>query len=215
MPFPSDLFSRTKGFLQEEEGRRLYEAGLAAGRIGPCLEIGGYCGKSTLCLGAACKETGAVLYSVDHHRGSEEQQPGEAYHDPSLLDPASGRIDTFPLFRRTLSDAALEETVVPIVCRSRLAARQWGTPLSLVFIDGGHSFADAYTDYNGWVRHILPGGLLLIHDVFFDPEQGGQAPHRIYRMALASGLFAAQHMVMTLAVLERLPGDSPGPPADS
>jgi predicted O-methyltransferase YrrM len=214
MPFPEDLFRRTKGFLEEAEGRCLYETARKAARLGPCLEIGGYCGKSTLCLGAGCREADAVLFSVDHHRGSEEQQPGEEYFDPSLFDAPAGRVDTLPFFRRLLAEAGLEATVVPMVCTSALAARQWATPLSLVFIDGGHSFADAFTDYNGWVRHLVPGGRLLIHDVFFDPDQGGQAPHRIYRMALESGLFTHEAMVKTLAVLRRLSAEEipPVPP---
>ncbi len=210
MPFPADLFSTTKGFLKESEGRCLYEIAREAARLGPCLEIGGYCGKSTLCIGAACKERGAVLFSVDHHRGSEEQQPGEQYFDPALFDAAAGRIDTFRFFRQTLERAGLEQTVVPIVCGSSVAARQWATPLSMVFIDGGHSFSDAYTDYNGWAGHIVAGGRLAIHDIFLDPAEGGQSPHRIYRLALASGLFAAGKMVDTLGVLCRIfPGQLP------
>jgi hypothetical protein len=150
------------------------------------------------------------LFSVDHHRGSEEQQPGEEYFDPELFDAAAGRIDTFRVFRETLARAGLEQSVVPIVCGSSLAARQWASPLSMVFIDGGHSFADAYADYNGWAGHILPGGCLAIHDIFLDPAEGGQAPHRIYRMALASGLFAAGKKVDTLGVLRRrLAGEVP------
>ncbi len=216
MPFPAALFARTKGFMQKAEGRCLYETALKATRLGPCLEVGGYCGKSTVCLGAACKETAAVLFSVDHHRGSAEQQPGEAYFDPELADPATGRVDTLPFFRRTLSAAGLEETVVPIVCPSLLAARQWATPLSLVFIDGGHGFADAFADYSGWARHILPGGRLLIHDIFFDPNEGGQAPHRVYRLALASGLFAKEAVVETLAVLRRIsPEEAPDIPSET
>jgi predicted O-methyltransferase YrrM len=210
MPFPAALFAATKGFLTEDEGRCLYETASAVCPLGPALEVGSYCGKSTLCLGAACKENGAALFSIDHHRGSEEQQPGEEYFDPALFDAARGRIDTFPLFRQTLARAGLEQTVAPLVCGSAVAARQWATPLSLVFVDGGHSFSDAFADYSGWAGHIVAGGVLAIHDVFFDPAEGGQAPHRIYRMALASGLFSAETVVETLGLLRRVaPGNAP------
>ncbi|MEZ4524898.1 MAG: class I SAM-dependent methyltransferase [Desulfobacterales bacterium] len=142
------LLNRIKGFLDEEEGRKLYDTALEASKMGPCLEIGSYCGKSAVWLGTACRENAQVLFSIDHHRGSEEQQPGEEYFDPELFDPRTFHTDSFALFRQTLEMAGLEDTVIPIVCRSDLAARAWGTRLSLVFIDGGHSFATAFTDYN-------------------------------------------------------------------
>ena len=110
--------------------------------------------------------------SIDHHEGSEEQQPGQEYFDPDLLDPVTGRIDTFPAFRKTIRELSLEETVIPIVSRSAVVARFWTTPLSLIFIDGGHTFEAAFTDYNAWVSHLLPGGYLVIHDIFSDPGQG-------------------------------------------
>jgi predicted O-methyltransferase YrrM len=176
---------------------------LEAGRLGPCLEIGSYCGKSTLYLAAACQKNKAILFSIDHHRGSEEQQPGEEYFDPDLFDSQSGGVDTFKMFRATIEHGGLEETVVPIVSRSEVAARQWATPLSLVFIDGGHSMEAAGTDYDAWSGHILPGGFLLIHDIFPEPSQGGQAPYRIYNLALESGLFKKVKMVKTLGVLQR------------
>jgi len=146
MPFNLQILAGIKGFLEPEEAERLYQIGLDASRRGPCLEIGGYCGKSTLCLGTACRENGAVLYSIDHHRGSPEQQPGEEYFDPELLDSQTGRLDTFRHFRKAVEQADLEDTVVPMVCRSELPARAWSTPLGLVFIDGGHSFEDAFED---------------------------------------------------------------------
>jgi predicted O-methyltransferase YrrM len=198
------LVDSVKGFLEVKEGLRLYETALDASRLGPCLEIGGYCGKSTIYLATACRENSGILFSVDHHRGSEEQQPGGAYFDLELFDPRTNRVDTFGEFRKTLERAGLEETVVPIVCRSEVAARQWATPLSLLFIDGGHSFADVYTDYSVWSRHILMKGYLLIHDIFEDPEKGGQAPYRIYRRALSSGLFRELPMADTLGVLQRI-----------
>jgi MMP 1-O-methyltransferase len=200
---PFDLIQEVKGFLDEEEGSFLYQAAEEAARQGPCLEIGSYCGKSTIYLGLGCKAHGGVLFSIDHHRGSEEQQPGEEYFDLSLFDPVSGRIDTFPSFRRTIEKAGLEDTVIPLVCSSPLAARQWATPLNLVFVDGGHSFESAYQDYQNWSRHILPGGYLLIHDIFEDPKDGGQAPFHVYQLALASGIFQELPRVKTLGVLRR------------
>ncbi len=197
------LIREIKGFLDEEEGWRLYETALEASRWGPCLEIGSYCGKSTVYLGTACKKHNGILYSIDHHRGSEEQQSGEAYSDPDLLDPETGRVNTFRAFRETVERAGLEDTVVPMVCRSEVAARSWSTPLSLVFIDGGHSYEDAYRDYVSWAGHIMPGGFLMIHDVFMDPRKGGQAPYQVYCRALDSGRFLERAMTKTLGVLQR------------
>lgn len=197
------LISATKGFLDEDEGCRLYEIALEASRLGPCLEIGSYCGKSTIYIGTACKINNAILFSVDHHRGSEEQQPGQPYFDPALYDPEIGRVDTFRQFRRTIESADLEDTVVAIVSRSDLAARQWATPLGMVFIDGGHTAEAASADYACWAPHIVPGGYLLIHDIFEDPTQGGQAPHQIYHLAHSSGQFDSLTMAKTLGVLQR------------
>lgn len=197
------LVHSTKGFLDDDEGRCLYEMALQAGRLGPCLEIGSYCGKSTVFLGTACKKSDSILYSIDHHRGSEEQQPGEEYFDPELFDPQSGQIDTFRQFRKTIESAGIADTVVPIVCRSEVAARRWATPLSLVFIDGGHALETVSTDYRFWARHLMAGGYLLVHDIFPDPAGGGQAPFEIYKLALASGLFQEVKMVKTLGVLQR------------
>jgi predicted O-methyltransferase YrrM len=204
MEIDPKLIDTVKGFLDEEEGRGLYEIALEAGHMGPCLEIGSYCGKSTLYLAAACQKNNAILFSIDHHRGSEEQQPGEAYFDPDLFDPQSGGVDTFKAFRTTIERGGLEATVVPLVSRSEVAARQWATPLSLVFIDGGHSMEAACTDYNAWHPHILTGGFLLIHDIFSNPSQGGQAPYHIYKLAIDSGHFKKVKMVKTLGVLKRV-----------
>ncbi len=194
-----------RGFLDDAEGARLHELMLEAGGLGPGLEVGSYCGKSTLWLGAACARRGVSLFAVDHHLGSEEHQPGEAYHDPELYDGARGRIDSFPHLRDTILRAGLQDTVVPVVAASRVAARDWATPLSLVFIDGGHSLEAAETDLACWAGHILTGGMLLIHDIFASPEQGGQAPRLIYERALASGAFEPLEQVGTLGALRRRP----------
>ena len=203
MDIDDKLINNVKGFLDEKEGRYLYEIAKEAAKIGPCLEIGSYCGKSTIYIGTACREESGILFSIDHHRGSEEQQPDQEYFDPELYDSHASRVDTFKAFRETIETAGLEDTVVPMVCRSDVAARLWATPLSLVFIDGGHSREAVHTDYNSWVQHIMPEGYLAIHDIFKDPHKGGQAPYHIYKLAVASGFFHELPMIKTLGVLQR------------
>ena len=205
LALPLDI-DTVKGFLDPDEGAALYRAAVDCAALGPCLEIGSYCGKSTVYLGAACQSTGNVLYAVDHHRGSEEHQLGEEYHDPALYDSGEDLMDSFREFRRTLRRAALEDTVVPVVAPTQVAARRWHTPLGLVFIDGGHSMHAAMNDYRGWSPHVVPGGILAIHDIFPNPADGGQAPYTIYKLALASGLYEELPRVKTLGLLRRIRG---------
>jgi MMP 1-O-methyltransferase len=191
------------GFMPAAEGLALFEAAAAYAARGPVVEIGSYCGKSTIYLAAAAGPVGQVVVTVDHHRGSEEHQPGWEYHDPRLVDPVTGRIDTLPSLRATLAAAGLEDQVVVVVGRSADVARLWGTPLGLVFIDGGHTDAAALTDYQGWAPWVAHGGALAIHDVFPDPAEGGQAPYRIYQRALKSGAFTEVRAEGSLRLLER------------
>lgn len=200
---PIDIES-VKGFLAADEGEALYRHALQAGLLAPCLEVGSYCGKSSVYLGAACQEINGLLYAVDHHRGSEEHQLGEEYHDPDLYNVHFAAMDSFPVFRDTLKRAGLLDTVVPVVAPSHLAARAWSIPLGMVFIDGGHSIEAALSDYRSWAGHIVKGGLLAIHDVFPNPADGGRAPHHIWQLAQASGLFEALPLVRTLGVLRRI-----------
>jgi MMP 1-O-methyltransferase len=198
-----------RGFMPPDEGLALFEAAAAYAGRGPVAEIGTYCGKSTIYLAAAARGAGQVVVTVDHHRGSEENQPGWEYHDAELVDPATGLLDTLPRFRATLAAAGLEEHVIAIVGRSAAVAALWRAPLGLLFIDGGHTDAAAVADYEGWAPRIAPGGALAIHDVFPDPADGGQAPYRIFRRALASGAFTQVRVAGSLRVLERT-GDGIG-----
>ena len=202
MKLPIDI-DEIKGFLDPLEGAALYDYCLKSAELAPCLEIGSYCGKSTVYLGTACKLADRTLYAVDHHRGSEEHQPGELYHDPTLYDEALGLNDTFREFRRMLRQANLESNVVPIVAASKVASMDWRTPLGMVFIDGGHSMEAALTDYESWSGFIVDGGILAIHDIFSNPEEGGQAPYTIWKMAIESGLFDDLGIIRTLGILRR------------
>jgi len=177
----------TKGFMPEDEGLALHEAGLDGGRVGPLLEIGSYCGKSAVYLGSAAAELETVLFTIDHHHGSEENQAGWEHHDVDVVDARTGRMDTLPFFRRTIEDAGLEAAVVAIVGDSPTVGRFWSTPVGLLFIDGGHAEAVAMADYEGWARFVAAGGVLAIHDVFENPDDGGQAPFRVWQRAVAEG----------------------------
>jgi predicted O-methyltransferase YrrM len=201
-----DLARSVRGFMPDDEGLALHR--LARERLphGPVLEVGTYCGKSAVYLGAAAREVGGVVFTVDHHHGSEENQAGWEHHDPDLVDAATGRMDTLPFFRRTVAEAGLEDVVVAVVGESATVATYWRTPLSLLFIDGGHGEAPAQADYAGWAPWVTAGGLLAIHDVFPDPADGGRPPYDVYLRALASGAFAEAEAVGSLRVLRRISG---------
>jgi predicted O-methyltransferase YrrM len=192
-----------KGFMPDDEGLALHEAGRKAATVGPLLEIGSYCGKSAVYLGAAARAGDTVLFSVDHHHGSEENQAGWEHHDPEVVDPATGRIDTLPFFRRTIEQARLEDVVVGVVGDSPTIARHWRTPLGLLFIDGGHALDVVMADYEGWSPHVAPDGLLVFHDVFEDPADGGQAPYEAWKRAVVDG-FTPESTTRSLRVLRRV-----------
>ena len=203
MKLPSH-FNSVKGFIDHNEGICLYNYALNSSKKGPILEIGSYCGKSTIYLATAAKEYNGCVYSVDHHTGSEENQVGWEYHDIELFDEETGRINSFPEFMRNLRKANLLDTVVPIVSDSSLVSRYWKIPLSMVFIDGGHTMEAAFNDFNNWKDKIIKGGILAIHDVFPNPDDGGRPPYEIYRKALSEENFKEVEAVKSLRVLEKL-----------
>lgn len=212
---PADLLQHaraTKGFMPYAEGLLLHRWAREQLAHGPVLEVGGYCGKSAIYLGAAARELGGTVFSVDHHRGSEENQAGWEHHDPELVDPVSGRMDTLPFFRAAIAAAGLEEHVVAVVGQSTTVSRHWRTPLSLVFIDGGHAEIHATNDYLGWAPWLITDGILVIHDVFPDPADGGQAPYHVYLRARAAG-FEDVETVGSMRVLRRSSGGA-GDPLD-
>ena len=189
--------------MPDDEGLALYDAALEVPVAGPWLEIGSYCGKSAVYLGAAARVRDTVLYSIDHHRGSEENQPGQEYHDPDLIDE-EGRVNSLPWFQATIEEAGLTDRVLGVMGSSAVVAASWTTPLALVFIDGGHSIGAAHADYGSWAPRLMADGLLMIHDVFPDPADGGRPPFEIYERALGSDDFDEVSATGSLRVLRAL-----------
>jgi predicted O-methyltransferase YrrM len=202
------LALHTKGFMPEDEGDALHAAALAAARAvpgSPFVEVGSYCGRSTIWLGDAARQSATTLFAVDHHRGSEENQAGWEHHDRELVDDRTGLLDTLPCFRATIHAAGLESVVVAMVGSSPVIARHWSTPVALLFVDGGHGVQPARDDFAGWVPHVALGGTLAIHDVFPDPSDGGRPPYEeIYVPAISSGLFELESITGSLRTLHRI-----------
>jgi hypothetical protein len=193
-----------KGFMPDDEGLALHEAGMLGAGVGPLLEVGTYCGKSAVYLGAAARQAGSVLFTIDHHRGSEENQAGWEHHDLEVVDPRTGRMDTMPFFRRTMEDSRLEDVVIAVLGDSTTVATYWATPLGFLFIDGGHAEDVAMADYEHWSRFVAADGVLAIHDVFEDPADGGRAPFLVWQRAVADG-FIPRSTTGSLRILRRPP----------
>jgi hypothetical protein len=194
-----EFVDRVKGFMPRDEGLCLDRFPAST-----WLEIGAWCGKSAVYLGAAAEQSASVLYSLDHHHGSEENQEGWGHFDPALVDPVDGRLNTLPTWQRTIAEAGLESTVIGLVGPSIVVAAHFDQPLELLFIDGGHGAEVAWADYEAWTSKVVPGGLLMIHDVFADPADGGRPPYEIYLAALESGLFVDAAAEGSLRVLRRV-----------
>ena len=204
-----------RGFMPLDEGDFLFRTALEHLPLGPALEVGSYCGKSAIYLGAAAREAGSVVFTVDHHRGSEENQAGWEHHDPSVVDPEFGLMDTLPFFRKTIARAGLEDVVIAVIGRSTTLSALWRTPLALLFIDGGHAEEPAQNDYSGFAPWVMPGGVLVIHDVFERPEEGGQAPFHVWQRAMASGGFEPVGTLGSMRVLRRTTGSAGSMPGSA
>ena len=199
---PLDV-SKIKGFLDPIEGEALYHYTKEFTKDGYALEIGSYCGKSAVYIGSAVKENNQKLYSIDHHKGSEEQQPGEEYFDPDLLNKEGNGINTLPFFLKTLKDSQLEGFVIPVVSSSQEAHEGLRMNFNVIFIDGGHSEEAAQNDYMLWSERLNLKGILAIHDVFPDPNDGGRPPYNIYLKALESGNFEEVDAIKSLRILQK------------
>ncbi len=179
--------------MPDDEGMALYEAGVKAGRVGPLFEIGTYCGKSAVYLGAAAREAGTVLFTVDHHRGSDENQAGWEHHDTRGRRSRRPAAWTRCRSSGARSNAAGLEDVVDRrhralgTGRARRGARRSGCCSSTAATREDVALAD----YEGWSANVVPGGVLVFHDVFEDPADGGQAPFDVWQRAVADGFVPA------------------------
>lgn len=185
---------QTMGWLFPAEGPALFEAALSV-PCGPIVEVGSYCGKSTVFLGAAAEQLDTVVFAVDHHRGSPEMQAGRENHNPAVAD-SDGAHDTLFEFRRTIMAAGLEDHVIAVVGASTVVAACWQTPIGMVFIDAAHDFLGCRADFVAWAGWVAPGGVLAFHDTTI-PDVNAVALE-----AVQAG-FEFESQIDTLRVLRR------------
>tara|TARA_A100001035_G_C27782772_1_gene502668 strand:- start:958 stop:1560 length:603 start_codon:yes stop_codon:yes gene_type:complete len=188
-----------KGFMPKHEGIALTKWSEKFSSIGPIMEIGSYCGKSAIYLSKGAILNDQLVYTIDHHFGSEEHQIKEEYFDSEIFDYKNQRVNTLPLLIKNINKMQVKN-IVPIVSNSVDIASKWNAKLGMVFIDGGHSFKAANNDYVSWSTKIKKNGALVIHDIFENPDEGGQAPFEIFQKALKNN-FEVYERVDTLACL--------------
>ena len=193
-----------KGFLSDKEAKKLQELFLKVHHLGSVLEIGTYCGKSALNFSEVAKDVNGLIYTIDHHTGSEEHQRGEEYHDSELFDERLKKFNTLPEFLNNLKSKKMAKFIIPIIDKSQNASNFFSEKISLLFIDGGHSFETALSDYNAWKDKICADGLLVIHDVFPNPKDGGRPPYEIYTLARESKEFDNLGIYETLGILKKV-----------
>ena len=193
-----------KGFLSDKEAKKLQELFLKVHHLGSVLEIGTYCGKSALNFSEVAKGVNGLIYTIDHHTGSEEHQRGEEYHDSELFDERLKKFNTLPEFLKNLKSKKMAKFIIPIIDKSQNASNFFSEKISLLFIDGGHSFETALRDYNAWKDKICADGFLVIHDVFPNPKDGGRPPYEIYTLARESKEFDDLGIYETLGILKKV-----------
>ena len=191
-----------KGFMPSHEGLALTKWAEEFSHYGPALEIGTFGAKSALYIAAGTSIHNQLVYTIDHHSGSEEHQRGEDYFDPEIFDEKLGRINTVPLMQANLQQFDESKWVIPILANANSIAPSWKIELGLLFIDGSHTEKSAMNDYENWNSKLHSNGALVIHDIYEKPKDGGQAPYLIYQKALTEG-FQLHERVDTIVCLTK------------
>ena len=205
-----DAARRTRGFMPDDEGEALYEAALpcrggrgAPERSPPSWRSAPGAGSRRCTSVPPPRPRERSLFSIDHHHGSEENQPGWDHHDPELVDPDTGRIDTLPFWRRTIAAPGSVPSVVGIVGDSPTIAARWRPRSTSASSTAATARSRPGPTTGAGRRTWRVGGWLAIHDVFPDPADGGRPPYELWRAALDSGEFVEDGECGSLRVLRR------------
>lgn len=154
---------RAKGWLIREEAELLYRLATAASRRGRVVELGSYCGRSSIVLAAALKDASfGSLVCVDTFRGSAEHQPGCRHFDAETL--VDGVVNTYPAFLQNLTQANLLDHVEVLQCSTLAAAAGFAESIGLLFVDADHDYEAIRSDLQAWASGIIQEGWIVFHD---------------------------------------------------
>jgi hypothetical protein len=141
--------NKIPGWLETNEGRFLEKISRITKSLkGDIVEIGSFCGKSTIYLA----QSGSNVYAIDPHKGNIGEEKNYA--------------STYKEFIRNLKSANVIDTVTPLVTTSLHASKNWRKPIRILFIDGLHDEKNATQDFNVWTPYLINDGIVAIHDSF-------------------------------------------------
>ncbi|GMV93086.1 MAG: hypothetical protein AMXMBFR82_28640 [Candidatus Hydrogenedentota bacterium] len=150
------------GWLDDMQGYVLSLMAEQGPGVGAVVEIGSFKGRSTAWLAYGAKTAGREkVTAIDPFTGSPEHQAGQEWADSDLAALGS----TLPVFEENLRKLDLFDHVTPVVSTSADAAREWKGPIRLLFVDGDHSYDGSRLDFELWAPHVVPGGLVALHDI--------------------------------------------------
>jgi predicted O-methyltransferase YrrM len=189
-----DLVKGVEGWLTDREGRLLCDLASRCTGKGVIVEIGSWKGKSTIWLGRGSKEgNGVMIHAVDPHIGFPDVE--EVY----------GKIWTFEEFKNNIAKAAVDDVVIPIIKTSEDAAKDFGWPVELIFIDGVHLYDYVKLDFELWFPKVVESGVMVFHDT-----TGERGPKRLVKeRVFRSRNFKNVGFVDTITFAEKVARNSP------
>lgn len=178
----------TDGMVSLEEATLLFSLAKDV-KSGCIVEIGSYRGRSSVFLGkGSLAGVSAPVYAIDPHKSFI-----------GILGGVFGPKDrTF--FYKAMLDNECSEIVSLINLSSELFCTSWKEPISLLWIDGDHSYEGVKRDFESWLPHMQLDGTIALDDAT-DPALG---PRKLIDELVASKQFAEIMNVGKIAVVRKI-----------
>lgn len=120
-----------------------------------CVEIGSALGRSACFVGMALDENRkGKLFAIDPHSQTD-------WNDENA-------VDSYEAMRKNLRFVGVSHRVEIIRKLSADAAKGWNRPIDLIFIDGDHSYEGVRADWELFLPHMSPFGLVAFHDSIWE-----------------------------------------------
>lgn len=179
-------YEKTEGMISFDEGLTLYSLAKKA-ETGCIIEVGSYRGRSSVFLAKGSEAgEGLPVYAVDPH---------ESFI--GVLGGVFGPVDR-KAFYKTMLETGCSEIVSLINLSSDKFAMNWDKPVSVLWIDGDHSYEGVLADFENWSPHLADKASIAFDDAT-DPNLG---PFKLIDELLSSGKFIKVNAVGKVVILE-------------